>query len=202
MNKTDCGDGARSRIVKFNRHSSRMSQPFLDFLVFEVAAVNTHILWRGLNPSSRMGIRPFCEKIIEGTLRKFIAEGTQCWLRRDRKRPREPKRLKVGNRFSKKEVRHCTPLELRNEYGPVAPDPNIDYPKKNSKSTCCSLNGLPDLQERTWQTEKMCTLRTQHSFLVRRWEMWCLGMLFWGRCLGKSEGYLYREDSYSIFCSS
>ena len=128
MNKTDCGDGGRSRIVKYNRHSSRMSQPFLDLFSYEIAAVNAHVMWRGKNPESRMGIRVFCEKVIEETLQPFIDGDINCWLRRARKRPRNLEKV-FYKRFSGKPVKNCTPLELRNELGPAAADPNFDLGK-------------------------------------------------------------------------
>ena len=130
MNNTDYSDGKRGGLTKFHRHSVRMSQPLLDFFTFEKAAVNAYLIYRGLNPDYKKGIRHFAEQVIEETIRPSMRGEVNCWLRRTRKRRLRddagslPSRIQ--RRFSGKEIPEMTCLEIRNEMGPVLPDPNVD----------------------------------------------------------------------------
>ena len=78
MNNTDCGAGLGGRLTKFHRKSSRLSQPFLDFLSFEIAAINAYIMYRGKNPTYTKGVRQFAEDVIEETVKSIVNIDPNC----------------------------------------------------------------------------------------------------------------------------
>ena len=130
MNNTDCGAGLGGRLTKYHRKSCRLSQPFLDFFSFEIAAVNAYIMYRGKHPSYKHGIRQFADQIIEETVKAIVSTDPNCWLLRTRKQGFPDQRGRLRERFTNQHVSRLTKIQLRNEMGPVAPDPAIDYTVK------------------------------------------------------------------------
>ena len=114
-------------MTKYHRKSSRLSQPFLDFFTFEIAAVNAFILYRGQNPSYKKGIRAFAEQVIEESVQNLVNLDERCWIMRQYTKGNIVQRSRLRERFTRKHVSRLSKLQLRNEMGPVAPDPEVDY---------------------------------------------------------------------------
>ena len=203
MNNTDCSDGLRGRMTKYNRHSVRMSQPLLDYISFEKAPVNAFILYRGLNPSYRKGIRQFAEDVIQETLKPFLDGSVDCWIRRKNKRkllsPDEKRsRHRFRRRFTGKPIKDLSCLEIRNEFGPIKRDPDVDPAKrvnsvdarKSRASICMDLR--PAKVEKSKRSRcLMCMRWTQFYCTGARCKVWAcyFGSGFAGSekdtCLGK-----------------
>ena len=134
-------------------------------------------MWRGKNPESRMGIRVFCEKVIEETLQPFIDGDINCWLRRARKRPRNLEKV-FYKRFSGKPVKNCTPLELRNDLGPAAADPNFDLGKHtlSEKSRLRASQCMDFMVRKSTHTRRrkcvLCGVLTPYSCEGGRCNVW------------------------------
>lgn len=115
MNNTDCGAGLGGRMTKYHRKSHRLSQPFLDFFTFEIAAVNAFILYRGQNPTYTKGIRQFAEQVITETVSNILNSGERCWIMRQNNQNIPGPSDRIAERFTKKPVSRLSKLQLRNE---------------------------------------------------------------------------------------
>ena len=127
MNNTDCRVGLGGRLTKYHRHSVRISQPFLDFFSFEIAAANAFILRRGKDVSYTRGVRRFAEEVIEETVHSIINSDEDCWILRKRKRKFPKRNQRIGQRFTNKPLSELSILQIRNELGQVASEADVNY---------------------------------------------------------------------------
>ena len=180
-----------------------MSQPLIDFITFEKAPVNAFILFRGLNPSYSKGIRLFAEEVIQESLTPFLDGAVDCWIRRKNKRkllsPDDLRsRERFGRRFTGKPIKDLSCLKIRNEFGPVKPDPDVDPTKRvnsvdvrKSRAAIC-MDFRPEKVEKSRRARcLMCGRWTQFYCTGARCKVWAcyFGSGFAGSekntCLGK-----------------
>ena len=127
MNNTDCGAGLGGRMTKYIGNPVDSANHFSFFFTFEIAAVNAFILYRGQNPTYKKGIREFAEQVIEKSVMNMINLDERCWIMRQYQRGIPGSRNRIHESFSRKPVSRLSKLQLRNEMGPAAPDPAVNY---------------------------------------------------------------------------